>query len=1053
MPEFSLCPNPHCDRPQNHLAAEQCDCCGENLLLKDQYRMVELLGQGGFGRTFKAIDITHPQQKYCAIKQFFPQQAHETEKAAELFEQESQRLQTLGNHEQIPALYDYFKAGDRQYLVQEFIDGKNLAQELTDIGKFTAPEITTLLRELLPVLRMIHRHQVIHRDIKPENIIRRTPTTAREKSTLVLVDFGASKHATETTLGKTGTMIGSAAFIAPEQVRGKANFSSDLYSLGVTCIHLLTAITPFDLLDTGDNKWVWQDYVDPKFDPKLTRILNKLLEPATNRRYQQADEVLRDLAATPKRKKSPLKLAIASLLIFGIGVGGLNHFVLTPLRSRLNPTTVYGNPDNPDLPITPAGLYALIDGEERNLTLKHTDVDAQVSGNIAQVEVVQTFANPYDRPLEAVYKFPLPDDAAVDDMEIKIGDETIRGLIKRKEEAQAIYDEAKDDGKTAALLEQERDNIFTQSLANILPGEEIEVTIRYSNSLKFEGEDYEFIFPMVVAPRYEGAQVKASGFTTSEKTLNPDYFPANRSGQDITVNLEIDAGVPIQNLTSPTHAIETQALGGTTGISLANDDEIPNKDLIVRYQVTGKETQSTMLAQADQRGGHFATYLIPAVDYQTDEIVPKDVVFLMDTSGSQRGAAIAQSKEMMRHFVQGLNPQDTFTIIDFSSTSQKLSSQPLANTEENRKKALNYVGRISANGGTELMNGINEVINFPEAEDGRLRTIVLLTDGLIGDDRQIIGMIQEQLKPGNRVFTFGVGDATNHFLINRLAEVGRGTSEILPIEEKPKAAVEEFFAEINNPVLTNIEISWLGEGDAPEIYPEYMPDLFDKQPLVLHGKKGDRRNGKLKVTGTIAGGKTYEKVFDVNFDQVQGNGAIAQLWGRAKIKEYMNDMYWAETTEGRNTVTNTALDYRLVSDYTSFVAVSEEVRVDPQTKTFTEDIAVEIPESMELDSAIAPLTVAGDQAGEIAPTAETTNAPLTVAGDQTEAIAPTAKTTNAPMAKNIAPAPQGNKNSKDVPEPGQIIGNLLALLALTFFFWKRRQQKKNTQTLDRFPKS
>jgi Ca-activated chloride channel family protein len=321
---------------------------------------------------------------------------------------------------------------------------------------------------------------------------------------------------------------------------------------------------------------------------------------------------------------------------------------------------------------------------------------------------------------------------------------------------------------------------------------------------------------------------------------------------------------------------------------------------------------------------------------------------------------------------------------------------------------------------------------------------VLLTDGLIGDDRQIIGMIQEQLKPGNRVFTFGVGGATNHFLINRLAEVGRGTSEILPIEEKPKAAVEEFFAEINNPVLTNIEVSWLGEGDAPEIYPEFMPDLFDQQPLVLHGKKGDRRNGKLKVTGMIAGGKSYEKIFDVNFDQVQGNGAIAQLWGRAKIKEYMNEMYWAETTEGRNTVTNTALDYRLVSDYTSFVAVSEEVRVDPQEQRFTEDIAVEIPESMELESAAAPLTVAGDQTGAMAPTTETID-------DQAGAIAPTTKATNAPMAKNVAPAPQGNKNSKDVPEPGQIIGNLLALLALAFFFWKRRQQKKSAQTLESHP--
>jgi Ca-activated chloride channel family protein len=263
MPEFSLCLNPQCPEPQNALTAAQCVSCGEALLLQGQYRAIALLGQGGFGRTFKAIDEGHPQQKYCAIKQFLPQQTQHQSKAAELFAQEAKRLQTLGNHRQIPTLYDYFQVGDRQYLVQEFIDGKNLAQELAEAGKFTATDIKVLLKELLPVLGMIHRHQVIHRDIKPENIIRRSPGTSAEKATLVLVDFGAAKHATETTLGKTGTMIGSAAFIAPEQVRGKATFASDLYSLGVTCVHLLTAIAPFDLLDSGDNKWIWQDYVAP----------------------------------------------------------------------------------------------------------------------------------------------------------------------------------------------------------------------------------------------------------------------------------------------------------------------------------------------------------------------------------------------------------------------------------------------------------------------------------------------------------------------------------------------------------------------------------------------------------------------------------------------------------------------------------------------------------------------------------------------------------------------------------------------------------------------
>ncbi len=498
-------------------------------------------------------------------------------------------------------------------------------------------------------------------------------------------------------------------------------------------------------------------------------------------------------------------------------------------------------------------------------------------------------------------------------------------------------------------------------------------------------------------------------------------------------------------------------------------------ELAIRYQVTGKETQSIMIAQADQRGGHFATYLIPAVDYQTDKIVPKDVVFLMDTSGSQRGAAIAQSKELMRQFIQGLHPQDTFTIMDFSNTTQKLSSEPLANTEKNREKALKYVEKISANGGTELMNGINEVLSFPEMADGRLRTIVLLTDGLIGDDRTIIGMMEDQLKPGNRIFTFGVGYGTNHFLINRLAEVGRGTSEILPEQEDPKAVVAEFFEEINNPVLTNVEVSWVGAGDAPEIYPEHMPDLFAAQPLVIHGKKGDRQNGQLKITGMMAGGKRYEKIFAVNFDQVQGNGAIAQLWGRAKIKEYMNDMYWYETTEGKNIVTNTALDYRLVSDYTSFVAVSDEVRVNPQAQTLVEEVPLATPDGLvdelKTESAIAPQTATPTAPQAVADTASTEaqamrqNQPISPPPSGTNEMAAESTTTSqpaatetfapnaAPMAKNVAPTQPTptNGNSKDVPEPSQIIGNLLVLLGMGFFFWKRSQARKvnnnNSQSL------
>lgn len=1010
-PDQCYCLNLDCQHPENPRDAVSCHSCGSELLLSDRYRAIHPLGQGGFGRTFRGVDESNPNHPDCAIKQFFPQHSSTTnqEKAAELFEQEAQRLKTLGHHSQIPQLLDYFSQDKRQYLVQEFIHGQNLAAELASVGPFSELKIRLLLRDLLPVLQFIHSHQVIHRDIKPENIIRRPGY-----GNLVLVDFGAAKFATETILERTGTVIGSAAYTAPEQVRGKAVFASDLYSLGVTCIHLLTQIPPFDLFDSHEDAWVWQDYLNANrsISKPLAKILNTLLQSATKRRYQSAEAVLKDLNPSQRGSKGTQWLVASTVLIMGFA--GMRYLVspVTQQVSRRNP--VVTNPIQEKSPTSSpsqtGGLFATVNGQQQVFPLEHTQVATKITGNVSRVEVTQTFTNPFDHPLEAIYKFPLPDEAAVDDMEIKLDDRIIRGVIKKRQEAKQIYEKAKKAGKTAGLLEQERANVFTQSLANIKPGESIQVTIRYTDSLKFEGGDYEFAFPMVVAPRYTaGNSVGSAKAPTTNQALmtnsvgskhfsassakalttnvayaaevNPPIAPPGRSGHDIDVTVEIDAGVPISNVRSPSHPVTTQQTSSTVRVELADQETIPNKDLILRYQVAGADTQATVLTQADERGGHFATYLIPAIEYQQNEIVPKDVVFLVDTSGSQSGSPIAQSKELMRQFIQGLNPQDTFTIIDFANSTTQLSDKPLANTPQNRKKALNYINRLDANGGTELMNGIDTVLNFPAAPAGRLRSVVLLTDGLIGDDEQIIAEIRDRLKPGNRLYSFGVGSSTNRFLIERLAELGRGTAEVVPPNESAEVVAQEFFQEINNPVLTNIQVSWEGTGNAPEFYPQKVRDLFANQPLVVFGRKGDRTNGKLKISGIVAGGQPYETTLDVDFDEVRGNGAIAQLWGRARIKALMNQMYGRETPEVVEAVTDTALNYRLMSKYTSFVAVTEEIRVDSKDGKKV-DVPVETPEGMDNQGTDTP----------------------------------------------------SSGNTASVPEPDQIIGNLFTLLLLIVVF-------------------
>ncbi|WP_375471796.1 VWA domain-containing protein [uncultured Nostoc sp.] len=332
------------------------------------------------------------------------------------------------------------------------------------------------------------------------------------------------------------------------------------------------------------------------------------------------------------------------------------------------------------------------------------------------------------------------------------------------------------------------------------------------------------------------------------------------------------------------------------------------------------------------------------MEYSTDEIVPKDVVFLVDTSGSQSGDPLQKYQELMRRFINGLNPNDTFTIIDFSDRVRQLSPTPLPNTSENRAQAIAYINNLQADGSTEMLSGIRTAINFP-TPTGRLRSVVLLTDGYIGNENEILAEVQQHLQPGNRLYSFGAGSSVNRFLLNRIAEIGRGISRIIRHDEPIEEVAEKFYKQINNPVLTNIQISWQGDTESSVIYPKVAPDLFSQQPLVLFGRKQDRASGNLQISGIAAGGKHYEKTFHLIFEET-GNLAVAQLWGRARIKDLMNQMVSFETKAGVEAVTETALTYQLLSQYTAFVAVSDDVRVELGSKYVSMQVPVEMPEAV-----------------------------------------------------------------------------------------------------------
>ena len=605
-------------------------------------------------------------------------------------------------------------------------------------------------------------------------------------------------------------------------------------------------------------------------------------------------------------------------------------------------------------PTSIGGLYVDPSHEPGLFPLQHTTVIARIAGNLARVRVRQTFANQSDRSLEATYVFPLPCKAAVDRFEVCIGHRTIAGRIETRETAYQIYQQAKHAGRTAGLLEQERDNLFTQSITHIQPGEHIEIHLCYTELLPWDGGEGEFVFPTAIGPRYIPGKSIASGTLDTDlvpdaSRICPPLLPVDTpSGTRLDLDLEIDAGFPIEEVRSPSHEIEMDWEGDRVWVRLAAGDTLPNRELVIHYRVANPHTQMTVFTQADERGGHFALYGIPALTYNREEIFPKDVVFLVDTSGSQMGDPLAKSKELMCRFIRGLNPEDTFTIINFADTAKQLSLVPLANTPLNCDRAIEYIQNLHAYGGTRMLGGIRAAIEFREPPPGRLRSVVMLTDGYIGNECAILAEVQSQLQPGNRLHAFGVGSSVNRFLIEGLARVGRGISRVVHPDEPTEAVAEEFFRQINNPVLRDIEVTWVGEGENPDIYPTVIPDLFDRQPLTLFGRKTDRRSGTLQITGVTARGDRYERRIPIDFE-TGGNEAIAQLWGRSRI-EYLSDrMLDYEKKSYVDAVTQTALSYQLLSGYTAFVATSEEVRVDAPHDRISITVPVALPEGLRYE--------------------------------------------------------------------------------------------------------
>ncbi len=615
--------------------------------------------------------------------------------------------------------------------------------------------------------------------------------------------------------------------------------------------------------------------------------------------------------------------------------------------------------------ITQGSLHAL-DSSGRvagECPLKHTAVKAEISGFTARVTVEQHFENTAGDKIEAVYTFPLPQNAAVDDMTLTVGGRTVRGRIKPREEARAIYEAARSAGHVAGLLDQERPNIFTQAVANIMPGEKVSIIISYVEVLRYDEGICEFVFPMVVGPRYipgnptgrqaggwapDTDRVPDASRITPPVAVDPQTMMPTRAGHDISLEAVLEPGLPVSELQSVLHEIETRPLQGRgTLVKLANKTEIPNRDFILRYKVAGGKIADAVLTHCSSRGGFFTLMIQPPERFSSRQVTPKELVFVIDTSGSMSGFPIEKAKETVGLALEGLYSLDTFNLITFAGDTHVLFPEPVPATRENIAVARQFLDSRQGRGGTEMMKAIVAALETSDRQD-HIRIVCFMTDGFVGNDMEIIGEVRRHSNA--RVFAFGIGNSVNRFLLDQVALHGRGEVEYVTLSDDGSAAARRFHERVRDPLLTDIQVDW-GGLSVHDVQPALIPDLFGAKPVVITGRYSRPGSGIVRLTGRQAGGYFTREIPVFLPEHEERHDVIATLWARGRVAELMAEDYRgiqsnSPRQEIRDQITQLGLDYRLMTQYTSFVAV-EELTVTDGGQPRRIEVPVEMPDGVD----------------------------------------------------------------------------------------------------------
>ncbi len=577
--------------------------------------------------------------------------------------------------------------------------------------------------------------------------------------------------------------------------------------------------------------------------------------------------------------------------------------------------------------------------------LRHTAISAHVGGMMAVYDVEQTFENPFTEPIEAVYVFPLGDDGAVSGYEIGIGERTITGEIKTKDAARHIYDQAKRSGHTAGLVEQNKPNIFTQRIANIAPRETIKIRIRYVELLDYDNGSYTLAVPLTIGPRYLPADRPGRAPVSAQSM---PYLDSTRASSTVSFSADIDAGVPIVGVESPSHDIvATPATVTHSHITLANRQEIPNRDLIVRYKTAGPQTTVGLLTHKTDSDGYFMLAVQPKAQYRTGDITPREVMIVIDRSGSMDGPPLAQAKAVASGILDTLSERDTFNIVAFANGVEAMTDGPIRGDRVGKQRGLDYLRVLQSGGGTEMEQGVARMLTQTPGSD-RIRVVYFLTDGFVGNDDVVVGAAKRFLGT-NRIFTVGIGSAPNRSLLDKLANAGRGYASYLTLTESADKLAKELVLKSAYPYMTDVQIDWGGLG-VDELTPAMVPDVYAGQPLIITGRYRSPGNAVIKVSATTAGQRVTIPIA-VTLPMTNDFEPVASLWARRKIDTLMDK---ADEENVQAAVTELGLRFHLVTEYTSFVAVDRtrivsngEVRVVEQPSVLPEGVSPATVDSEE----------------------------------------------------------------------------------------------------------